>query len=88
MEIFRLSRVFVHLDQIQFALSTGMYHWYGNNLPEAIKFFELVKYDQEWGQQALSNMVEIHLVNSDGNNERAEEILQVCTFICGTSWRV
>lgn len=54
----------------------GLYNWFNNDLSEALKFFNCVKHDPEWGQQALHNMVEIYLASNE--QETAETLLQVC----------
>lgn len=54
----------------------GLYHWFDNNMEEAVQYFNCVKYDPEWGQQALHNMVEIYLAGSE-HHETAESLLQV-----------
>lgn len=62
-----------------FIFLQGLYHWYNNDLNEAIQYFNLVKYNPEWGQQALHNMVEINLIGFE-NCETANSLLQVCSL--------
>ena len=45
----------------------GLYHKYTKNIMDAIKNFNLIRRDGEWGSKALENMIEIY-INPDGAN--------------------
>ena len=38
----------------------GMYEWYAGNANDALKLFNKARKDQEWGQRAIYNMIELH----------------------------
>ena len=42
----------------------GMYEWYAGNANDALKLFNKARKDQEWGQRAIYNMIEI-CINPD-----------------------
>uniref|UniRef100_A0A1B6BXL6 Tetratricopeptide repeat protein 21B n=2 Tax=Clastoptera arizonana TaxID=38151 RepID=A0A1B6BXL6_9HEMI len=45
---------------------TGLYDWYSGNTNSALHHFNSARHDNEWGQQALHNMVELCLEGDDG----------------------
>ncbi|XP_068085087.1 tetratricopeptide repeat protein 21B-like [Anabrus simplex] len=47
------------------AYCRGLYLWYSGNTNEALRQFNSARLDQEWGQQAIYNMIEICLNPDD-----------------------
>lgn len=47
---------------------TGLFDWYNGNTNSALHHFNCARNDQEWGQQALHNMVEICLAGNEGTS--------------------
>lgn len=39
----------------------GLYEWYSGNPNNALRYFNSARRSSEWGQQAISNMIEICL---------------------------
>lgn len=55
----------------------GLYCWYGSNINDAMRHFNLAKNDAEWGQQALHNMVQICLDKATLNLNLANKLMTV-----------
>lgn len=55
----------------------GLYYWYGSNINDAMRHFNLAKNDAEWGQQALHNMVQICLNEATLNLNLANKLMTV-----------
>lgn len=70
-----------YISQAGFYYCCGLYHWYGSNINEAMKHFNLAKSDAEWGQQALHNMVQICLDETTLNLNLANKLIMVWTNI-------
>ncbi|XP_049834413.1 tetratricopeptide repeat protein 21B-like [Schistocerca gregaria] len=53
----------------------GLFEWYSGNHNAALRFFNGARHDAEWGRQALYNMIEICLDQSDdaGGNGQYED---------------
>lgn len=70
-----------HTTQAGFHYCCGLYNWYGSNINDAMKHFNLAKNDAEWGQQALHNMVQICLDEATLNLNLANKLIIVHILI-------
>ncbi|XP_025413026.1 tetratricopeptide repeat protein 21B-like [Sipha flava] len=64
-----------HTTQAGFHYCCGLYNWYGSNINDAMKHFNLAKNDAEWGQQALHNMIQICLDEATLNLNLANKLI-------------
>ncbi|XP_055385031.1 tetratricopeptide repeat protein 21B-like [Condylostylus longicornis] len=67
------------LDNAGLNYCKGLFEWYSSNPNSALKFFNYARRDEEWGQQAIFNMIEICL-NPDGDLPNTNDDIEDMDF--------